>query len=92
MNYLNSLLASYPHPLLRAVLVHPDIVLQPSVRGLFTAIASLRQKLDNIMPTFSGSEDAIWAAKRFLNDRLSIQFKRRDSNLSIVSTITQLGM
>ena len=33
-----SQLASYPHPLLRAVLVHPDIVLQPSVRGLFTAI------------------------------------------------------
>ena len=35
---LISQLASYPHPLLRAVLIHPDIVLQPSVRGLFTAI------------------------------------------------------
>jgi hypothetical protein len=31
-----SQLASYPQPLLRAVLVHPDICLQPSVRGLFT--------------------------------------------------------
>lgn len=49
-----SQLASYPQPLLRAVLLHPDIILQPSVRGLFTAIASLRQKLDNIMPTFPG--------------------------------------
>ena len=112
---LISQLASYPHPLLRAVLIHPDIVLQPSVRGLFTAIASLRQvcicfdkitlvnfnftkflsflqKLDNIMPTFSGSDEAVWAAKKFLNERLSIIHpKRRDSNLSIASTITHLG-
>lgn len=52
---LLSQLASYPQPLLRAVLLHPDIILQPSVRGLYTAIASLRQKLDNIMPTFPGT-------------------------------------
>ena len=37
-----SQLASYPHPLLRSVLLHPDLILQPSIRGLFTAIASLR--------------------------------------------------
>ena len=36
-----SQLASYPQPLLRAVLVHPDICLQPSVRGLFTAIGKV---------------------------------------------------
>jgi hypothetical protein len=84
-------LASYPQPLLRAVLIHPDIVLQPSVRGLFTAIASLRQKLDNIMPTLVGADEAMVAAKKYLNDRLTVQSKRRDSNVSVVSTITHLG-
>ena len=49
-----SQLASFPQPLLRSVLILPDIEFQPSVRGLFTAIASLRQKLDNIMPTLKG--------------------------------------
>merc|ERR1712001_809494 len=86
-----SQLASYPQPLLRAVLLHPDIVLQPSVRGLFIAIASLRQKLDNIMPTFPGSDEVITASKRHLQDRLSIQPKPRDSSVSVISTITQLG-
>ena len=44
------------------------------------------------MPTFSGSDEAVWAAKKFLNERLSIIHpKRRDSNLSIASTITHLG-
>ena len=49
---LLSQLASYPQPLLKSVLIHPDVVVQPSIRSLFTAIASLRQKLDIIMPTF----------------------------------------
>jgi len=86
-----SQLASYPQPLLRAVLVHPDICLQPSVRGLFTAVASLRQKLDNIMPTFPGSDEAILASKKHLQERLIVHPKRRDSNVSVISTITQLG-
>ena len=37
-----SQLTSYPQPLLRSVMLHPDLILQPSIRGLFTAIASLR--------------------------------------------------
>lgn len=86
-----SQLASYPQPLLRAVLIHPDIILQPSVRGLFTAVASLRQKLDNIMPTFPGSDEVILASKKFMNERLIVQPKRRDSTVSMISTITQLG-
>ena len=90
---LLSQLASYPQPLLRAVLVHPDTILQPSVRGLLTAISSLRQKLDNIMPTLSGSEEAIVTAKKYLSDRLAEQSKRRDSTQSMMSaTLTQLGM
>ena len=86
-----SQLSSYPQPLLRGVLTHPDVILQPSVRGLFTAIASLRQKLDNIMPTFPGSDEAILASRKYLSGRLDDQPKRRDSNVSVISTITQLG-
>ena len=44
-----SQLSSFPQPLLRGVLVHPDVILQPSVRGLYTAISSLRQKLGNVI-------------------------------------------
>ena len=86
-----SQLSSFPQPLLRGVLVHPDVILQPSVRGLYTAISSLRQKLDNIMPTYPGSDDAILACKKYLMDRLDVQPKRRDSNVSMISTITQFG-
>lgn len=86
-----SQLSSFPQPLLRGVLVHPDVILQPSVRGLYTAISSLRQKLDNIMPTYPGSDEAILACKKYLMDRLDVQPKRRDSNVSMISTITQLG-
>jgi len=86
-----SQLASYPQPLLRAVLVHPDICLQPSVRGLFTAVASLRQKLDNIMPTFPGSDEAILASRKHLQERLNVHPKRRDSNVSVISAITHIG-
>lgn len=89
---LISQLASYPQPLLRSVLIHPDVVLQPSVRGLYGAIASVRQKLDNIMPTLSGAEEAVQMARRFLVDRLTVsQPKRRDSNISIMSSISTFG-
>ena len=46
-----SQLASYPQPLLRSVLLHPDLILQPSIRGLFTAIASLRYSYQFIIST-----------------------------------------
>ena len=71
--------------------------LQPSVRGLFSAIASVRQKLDNIMPTLTGAEEAVQMARKFLVDRVTVQqqqqqqLKRRDSNVSIMSSISQFG-
>ena len=58
-------LASFPQPVLRSVLLTPDIVFQPSVRGLYTALASLKQKLDNIMPTLPNSEEAVLSARRY---------------------------
>ena len=43
------------------------------------------------MPTYPGSDEAILACKKYLMDRLDVQPKRRDSNVSMISTITQLG-
>ena len=96
-----SQLASYPQALMRSVLTHPDIVMQPSIRSLFTAIASLRQKLDIIMPTFPNSEEAIHAVRKILSERVvpamppgggANSRQRRDSNVSIMtSAISQIG-
>ena len=96
---LISALATFPQPLLRSVILHPDIVFQPSVRGLYQAIAALRQKLDNIMPTLIGTDEAVVLARKYLVDRIdyggpSDQAKlktRRDSNISIMSTVSQFG-
>ena len=97
-----SQLAAFPQPVLRSVLLLPDVVFQPSVRGLFTAVASLKQKLDNIMPTLAHSEEAVVLARRYLRDRLeekqqqqqqrAIAFRktRRDSN-SVTSALSQIG-
>ena len=96
-----SQLAAFPQPLLRSVLIQPDVVFQPSIRGLFTAIASLRQKLDNIMPTLSGSDEAVLLAKKFLTDRVDNKHSSvnrskaavlKESANSVVSTISQIGM
>ena len=64
---------------------------QPSVRGLFSAIASVRHKLDNIMPTLTGAEEAVQLARKFLIERINVPAKRRDSNVSIMSSISQFG-
>ena len=61
------------------------------MRGLFSAIASVRHKLDNIMPTLTGAEEAVQLARKFLVDRINVPTKRRDSNVSIMSSISQLG-
>ena len=53
-----------------------------------------RQKVDNIMPTFVGGEEAVRLARKFLSDRLISPKKtpRKESNMSMVSsTITQIG-
>lgn len=102
-----SSLSAYPQPLLRAVLSLPDVVFQPSVRGLLQAIASLRQKLDNIMPTLSGAEEAIILARRFLTERITTaaaaaaasnengrhgaDHKKNKRRDSVTSTISQIG-
>ena len=74
---------------------HTILSIKPSVRGLFSAIASVRQKLDNIMPTLTGAEEAVQLARKFLLDRVTLQQqqlpKRRDSNVSIMSSISQFG-
>lgn len=91
-----SRLASQPQPILRSVLLQPDVIFQPSVRGLYTAIASLKQKLDNIMPTLVGADEAIHLSRKFLMERtedkkVEAKGRRKDSTTSMASTISHLG-
>ena len=83
-----SRLVLLPHPLLRSVLVLPegDAALQPSVRGLLTAISSLRQRLDNIMPTLDGSDEAVVQARRFLQRRVAAPSGDKKTSRSTMKT------
>ncbi len=87
-------LATFPHPLLRSVLIQPDIVCQPSIRTLPSALEALRTKLDNVMPTLSGAEEAISLARRFLQERIDPNIPRireQQPQSTVASTFSQLG-
>ena len=98
-----SRLSCLPHPLARSVLAQMpegDSVLQPSVRGLQTALSSLRHRLDNIMPTLDGADEAILAARRFLHERTeagtagegkAMQNRAEAAVATVASTISHLG-
>ncbi len=69
---LLSRLSCLPQPLARSVLAQlpeGDSALQPSVRGLQTALSTLRHRLDNIMPTMECADEGIAGARRFLQER-----------------------
>jgi len=81
---LVSKLATYPQPLLKAVLLHPDVVVQPSCSTLFQAICTARQKIDSIMPGLVGADEAVRSAKDDLHNRIE-PHKRSASTTSIIS-------
>ncbi|XP_023342379.1 FTS and Hook-interacting protein homolog isoform X2 [Eurytemora carolleeae] len=66
-----SKLAAFPQPLLRCILTHPDIIVQPSCTTLIQAICTARSRLDSVMPGLLGAEEAVRQARQFLQDRLS---------------------
>ena len=81
---LISKLASYPQPLLKSVLLHPDVVVQPSCSTLFQAICTARQRIDSVMPGLVGAEEAVRSAKDDLINRVEPS-KRSASVASIIS-------
>ncbi|CAB4066761.1 unnamed protein product [Lepeophtheirus salmonis] len=65
-----SRLAAYPQPLLKTILLHPDPIFQPWVRNLFKSIMTLKQHIDDTMPSLEGSDEALIEARRYLNNRI----------------------
>jgi len=87
---LVSKLASFPHPLLRAVLLHPDVVVQPACTTLIQAICAARMRIDSVMPGLLGAEDAVRTAREDLVTRIQPP-NRTASNTSIISLPASLG-
>jgi len=97
-----SQLASYPQPILRSALTMTDLRLQPGVRSLPVAVAALRSRLDNVMPTMMGADEAITAARKFLEGRVSSSEDGKTGpartprklplpSASVAATISQIG-
>jgi hypothetical protein len=95
-------LACYPQPLLRSILTMTDLRLQPGVRSLPVAVAALRTRLDNVMPTLAGADEAIAAARKFLEERVnekplvadtskSAIGKRMATPAAVAATISHIG-
>lgn len=87
---LVSKLASFPHPLLKAVLLHPDVVVQPACVTLIQAICAARLRIDSVMPGLLGAEEAVRNAREDLVSRIQPP-NRTASNTSIISLPASLG-
>jgi len=87
---LVSKLASFPHPLLQAVLLHPDLVVQPTCLTLTQAIGTARHRIDSVMPGLMGAEDALRMAKEEFSSRVEPP-ARNSSNTSLLSLPATLG-
>eukprot|EP00092_Neocalanus_flemingeri_P054502 GFUD01064198.1.p1 GENE.GFUD01064198.1~~GFUD01064198.1.p1 ORF type:complete len:887 (+),score=170.61 GFUD01064198.1:94-2754(+) len=87
---LVSKLASFSHPLLKAVLLHPDVVVQPACTTLIQAICAARLRIDSVMPGLLGAEEAVRNAREDLVSRIQPP-NRTASNTSIISLPASLG-
>jgi len=81
---LVSKLAAFPHPLLKAVLLHPDVVVQPTCLTLAQAISTARHRIDSCMPGLMGAEEALRAAREDWRNRVEPP-PSRGSNTSLMS-------
>jgi len=87
---LVSKLATFPHPLLKAVLLHPDVVVQPTCLTLAQAIGTARLRIDSVMPGLMGAEEAVRMAKEELSARIDPPH-RNASNTSLISLPASLS-
>jgi len=86
-----SKLASFPQPLLRAVLLHPDLVVQPGCSTLLQAICTSRHTIDAVMPGLVGAEQAVREAREELQARVRPPV-RSPSNASLISLPASLNL
>jgi len=86
---LVSKLATFPCPLLKVILIQPDVVVQPSCWTLIQAICTARLRIDSIMPGLLGAEEAVKQARDDLAAR--IQPPSRNSTSSLMSLPAVVG-
>jgi len=82
-----SKLASFPQPLLRSILTHPDPVLQPGCPSLIQAICTVRSRIDASMPALPGAEEAVKMARLSLNARVSPERKSSNAAVNALSSL-----
>ncbi|KAK6626133.1 hypothetical protein RUM43_006438 [Polyplax serrata] len=64
-----SRLAVYPQPLLSSLLLNHSLVFQPSIKSLFQVLASVKQKVDNLLSRLGDVEKIVQEARNYLLQR-----------------------
>ena len=75
-----SRLATYPHPLLRSLILNPYLILQPSIPCLAVSIATLKQRIDSTLRVHENQEMLMEEAKFLMQARLTRVAKRDSSS------------
>lgn len=77
-----SRLASYPQPLLQSLILNPYLILQPSIPGLVSSIATLKQRIDSALNANENALGLIEEARFSLQSRLPYSAKMDSVNTS----------
>lgn len=83
-----SRLACYPQPLLRSFLLNPYLILQPSIPGLASSIATLKQRIDCALNVNENARTLIQEARL----RLDAKIAGVDPSQQMVSTAANRGI
>ena len=81
-----SRVASYPQPLLQSLILNPYLILQPSIPGLFSNIATLKQRIDSALNTNENALGLIEEARSSLQSRLPYSAKTDAANTSAIKS------
>lgn len=84
-----SRVASYPQPLLQSLILNPYLILQPSIPGLFSNIATLKQRIDSALNTNENALGLIEEARSSLQSRLPYSAKTDAANTSAIKSNTK---
>ena len=83
-----SRLASHPHPLLRSLILNPYLILQPSIPGLVSSIATLKQRIDSALYANENTFLLIEEARSMLQSRLPCHIKSDCSSTTASKSIS----
>jgi hypothetical protein len=84
-----SRLASYPQPLLQSLILNPYLILQPSIPGLVSSIATLKQRIDSALNANENAHGLIEEARSLLQARLPNSARTDSVNNSAIKSNTK---